>query len=256
MTIVPLTVNWGRDILRDRIDITTGEFYTRLRIDRELPHTAAPPLGIFEEVYRNLLASHAAVVSVHVAAELSGTYGVAATAARNVDAERIHVVDSTSVSIGLGWLGVRAAELARDGVPVHEIVSALEEMRERLEIYVALETLEYLQRGGRIGRAQAFLGGLLSVKPILHVQHGTIHPYERVRTRATSLRRLADVAAEAGPKELIAVAHGDADVDASTLRREIVEREQRPDVPVTEISAVVGVHTGPGLIGVGFLRAR
>jgi len=256
MTIVPLTVNWGRDGFRDRIDIPTEDFYTRLRVDRDLPHTAAPPIGIFEEVYRNLLASYSTVISVHIAAELSATCSVAASAARAVDgAGRAHVGDSPSVSIGLGWLAHRAAELARDEMPPDDILRTLQEMIPRLQIYVALETLEYLQRGGRIGRAQAFLGGLLSVKPILLVKEGSVHPYERVRTRAASVRRLAEISAQAGAKSRIAVAHGDAELDARALRDELRQREHLPEVPMTEIGAVIGAHAGPGLIGVGFLLA-
>jgi DegV family protein with EDD domain len=180
---------------------------------------------------------------------------VAASAARAVDPSRVHIVDSSSVSLGVGWLAHRAAVLGQEGSSVEEILQSVQGMIPRLRIYVALDTLEYLQRGGRIGRAQAFLGGLLSVKPVLLVKDGGVHPYERVRTRATSIRRLAEICAAAGPKELVAVAHGDAERDADTLRREIMEREQRPHVPMTEIGAVIGTHAGPGLIGVGFLLA-
>ena len=255
LTIVPLTVNWGRDVLRDRIDITTEEFYTRLRYDRDLPHTAAPPVGIFEEVYRNLQVTHSAVISIHLAAQLSGTHNVATSAAHTVDHGRIHVVDSTSVSVGLGWLAYRAAQLAHDGADENVILGSLHAMMPRIRLYVALESLEHLQRGGRIGRAQAFLGGLLNVKPILLVKDGMVSPVERVRTRAASLRRLAEISAEAGAKERVAIAHGDAELDAHTLRGQVMEREHLATVPITEIGAVIGAHAGPGLVGLGFLLA-
>jgi DegV family protein with EDD domain len=255
LTIVPLTVNWGRDVLRDRIDITTPEFYTRLRTDRELPHTAAPPVGIFEEVYRNLLNDHEAVISIHIASLLSGTFHVAESAARAVDGARIHVVDSTSTSLGLGWLAHHAAQLAEDGADPATILAALHGMTPRLRLYVALDSLDYLQRGGRIGRAQAFLGGLLNVKPIILVKDGVVYPVERVRTRTSSFRRLAEISAEAGAKERVAVAHGDAQTDADTLRQQVMTREGLTSVPVAEVGAVIGTHAGPGLIGVGFLLA-
>ena len=255
MTIVPLTVNWGRDVLRDRIDISTTDFYTRLRTDPELPRTAAPPLGIFEEVYRNLLSQYASVVSLHLASTLSATYSVAVMAARSVDAERIHVVDSTTISVGLGWLSGQAAALARDGSSAEQILEAVHGTIPRVRIYVALETLEYLQRGGRIGRAQAFVGGLLGVKPILEVKDGAVLPFERVRTRSASIRRLAELVKSAGRKKHVAVAHGDAVIEAHSLRQSIMDAEHLDNVSVTEIGAVIGAHAGPGLIGVGFILA-
>lgn len=256
ITIVPLTVNWGRDVLRDRIDLSTAEFYTRLRMDPVLPKTAAPPIGIFEEVYRNLLATHEAVISVHIASRFSATFSVAGAAARAVDAERIHLVDSTSTSVGLGWLAQRAAELAGAGEGADAVLRHLEAVIPRLRLYLTLETLEYLQRGGRIGRAQAFLGGLLNVKPVLQVRDGEVLPVERVRTRTASLRRLADLAQEAGPKELITVVHGDCESDAQALCDEITRRENGASAPICEIGAVIATYAGPGIVGVGCLLAR
>jgi DegV family protein with EDD domain len=253
ITVVPLTVNWGRDILRDGIDITTEEFYVRLRMDAELPKTAAPPIGIFEEVYRNLLTVHDAVISVHIASALSATYGVAASAARSVDAARVHVVDSTSVSIGTGWLADRAARLAQGGESADPILRTLKDMVPRLRIYVTLETLEYLQRGGRIGRAQAFLGGLLNVKPVLEVRDGEVRPIERVRTRAASIRRVAELIERAGSLEEIGIVHGACLDEAQQLRTEIERRMGRAAIPVTELGPVIGTHAGPGVIGAGCL---
>lgn len=249
VTIVPLTVNWGADVLRDKVDISTSEFYLRLRTDPTLPKTAAPPVGIFEEVYRNLLATHDAVISVHIAAQLSATLNVASSAARSVDGQRVHLVDSKCLSVGLGWLAARAAERAAAGDDVAAILDTLEQMVPRLRLLGALETLEYLQKGGRIGRAQAFLGGLLNVKPILRLLDGEVHPVERVRTRQASLRRLVSLAHDLGPKELVAVVHGDCGAEAQALSDELAELEGLP-APIAEIGSVFGVHAGPGLLGV------
>jgi DegV family protein with EDD domain len=254
ITIVPLTVNWGRDVLRDRIDLSTAEFYTRLRIDKELPKTAAPPPGIFEEVYRNLLESHDSVISIHITSKFSATWGVASNVARSVSSDHIHVIDSGTVSIPLGWCAERAATLGREGVPADGIVRELESMIPRLRIYVTLDTLEYLQRGGRIGRARAFLGALLNVKPILFCQDGEIHPIERVRTRQAALRRMAALVAASGPVR-IAVAHGDAPEDAESVRNHLGSLERSGPVPITELGTVLGTHTGPGVVGVGLLLA-
>ena len=255
ITVVPLTVNWGRDILRDGIDITTDEFYMRLQTDADLPRTAAPPLGIFEEVYRNLLTRHDLVMSIHLASTLSGTYGVAATAARSVDAQRVHVVDSTSVSIGTGWLAERAAKMAKAGEPMEGILRSIQDMIPRIHLYVTLETLEYLQRGGRIGRAQAFLGSLLNVKPVLEIRDGAVRPIERVRTRAASIRRVAELIDRAGVKEAICVVHGACPDDARTLEEEIAQQGGSPHVPQAELGPVIGTHAGPGVLGAGCLLA-
>jgi len=256
ITVVPLTVNWGKDVLRDRIDVTTSEFYERLRTDREIPHTAAPPLGIFEEVYRGLLAQHDAVVSVHIAATLSATHSVASAAARAVDQSRVHVIDSATTTVTLGWLAQAAAELGRDGAPAQTIIGELQDMIPRLRILLTLDTLEYLQRGGRIGRAQAFLGGLLNVKPVLECRHGEIYPVERVRTRPAAIRRVAEIVQQLGPKERIAIAHSDCEDEARTFAAEVARQEGVPTVPIAEIGSVVGTHTGPGVLGIGCLLAR
>lgn len=255
VTIVPLTVNWGKDVLRDKIDVDTTAFYARLRTDRDLPHTAAPPVGIFEEVFRNLLGSHDEVISIHIAARLSATYEAASSAARGVDAERIHVVDSTTLSVGLGWLVQRAAKMAAEDQAADAILPVVRALTPRLRLYVTLETLEYLQRGGRIGRAQAFLGGLLNVKPVLEVRDGEVRPIERVRTRNASIRRVAEIAHEAGPKELVAVVHGDCETEAHALATDLARREGSRLVPLAELGAVLATHAGPGVIGVGCILA-
>jgi DegV family protein with EDD domain len=255
ITIVPLTVNWGNDVLRDGVDITTEEFYLRLRTDPNPPRTAAPPLGIFEDVYRNLLATHGEVISIHVSSKLSATYSIALTAARNVNAGRVHVVDSTHTSVTLGWLAQQAAEMSMHDDTGEAILGTLSNMIARLRIVVTLDTLEYLRRGGRIGRAQAFLGGILSVKPLLHVVGGEVHPFERVRTRPVSLRRMVEIVRSLGEKERIAVVHGDCEGEARSLAREVALSEGLGSVPITQLGPVLATHTGPGVIGVGSVVA-
>lgn len=255
ITVVPLTVNWGPDILRDKNDVTTQEFYERLRTDRTLPKTAAPPIGIFETLYRSLLTEHDAVVSVHIAAKLSATYSVAEAAARTIAPDKIHVLDSETVSVGVGWLAVTAAQMAVSEITGADIVDTLRAMIPRLRLQLTLETLEYLARGGRIGRARAFVGGILNVKPILEVRASEIHPVERVRSRAASIRRVAQLAHDLGPKQLVAVVHGDCLEEAEALRAQFAQLEGLSDVPIAEIGSVLGTHAGPGVIGIGCVLA-
>ena len=256
VAVVPLIINWDGKTYRDKIDLNQAEFYRRLRTSKSLPRTGAPSLAAFETVFREQLKQHDAVVSVNLAARLSGTYEVARRAAESIDPGRIAVIDSGSVSVCLGWLAEIAADLARRGLPLAEIVHGLEEVRGRLRILALLETLEFLKRGGRIGRAAALAGTLLSVKPILSVKDGEVAPVERVRTMSGALRRLVELVVAQGPVERVGVIDADAATNAAEVEKQL--RERYPDLSVQggELGPVVGTHGGPGVVGVGILLAR
>jgi DegV family protein with EDD domain len=256
VAVVPLIINWDGKTYRDKLDLTQAEFYRRLRTSKSLPRTGAPSLAAFEAVFREQLKQHDAVVSLNLAARLSGTYEVARRAAESVDPRHIVVIDSGSVSVCLGWLAEMAATLARAGAALGDIVERLEEARGRLRILALLETLEFLQRGGRIGRAAALAGTLLAVKPILSVKDGEVAPVERVRTMNGALRRLVELVVAQGPVERLGVIDADAASNAAQVERQL--RERYPDLGVErgELGPVVGTHGGPGLVGVGILLAR
>jgi DegV family protein with EDD domain len=256
VSVVPLIVNWDGQSFRDSIDLSTADFYRRLRASKTLPKTGAPSLAAFETAFREQLQHQDAVVSVNLAARLSATYDVARRAGESVDPQRIAVVDSGSVSIGLGWLAEKAADLARQGLELKEIVEQLEEVRGRLRIYALLETLEFLKRGGRIGRAAALAGTLLNVKPILSINDGEVAPVERVRTMSGALRRLVELVVAAGPVERLGVVDGDAAASAGQVADQL--RAHYPDLTIDrgELGPVVGTHGGPGVVGVGILLAR
>src|SRR5258708_11214263 len=169
LSMVPLIVNWDGQTFRDKLDLSTRDFYQRLRTSKTLPKTGAPSLAAFEAAFREQLKLHEAVISVNLASKLSGTYEVARKAAESVDPRRISVVDSGSVSVCLGWLAEMAASLAQQGLETAAIVERLNVARGRMRILALVDTLVFLQRGGRIGRAAALAGTLLSVKPILSV---------------------------------------------------------------------------------------
>jgi DegV family protein with EDD domain len=181
---------------------------------------------------------------------------VARQAAQSVDPERIAVVDSGSVSICVAWLVEMAAQAAQQGLELPAIVASVEEARSRLRIIALLETLEFLRRGGRIGRAAALAGTLLSVKPILSVKDGEVAPLERVRTMHGALRRLVELVIGLGPVERLGVIDGDAEANASEVARQL--RAHYPDLVIDrgELGPVVGTHGGPGVVGVGVLLAR
>src|SRR5207248_734060 len=192
---------------------------------------------------------HDAVVSVNLAARLSGTYEVARRAAESVDPQRIAVVDSGSVSVCLGWLAEIAADLARQGAGLAEIVEHLEDVRGRVRILALLETLAFLQRGGRIGREAALAGTLLSVKPILSVKDGEVAPVERVRTMNGAVRRLVELAGAQGPVERLGVLHADSPANAHEVESLLKARHPEVSLDRGELGPVVGVHAGPGMVG-------
>jgi DegV family protein with EDD domain len=255
LSMVPLIVNWDGETFRDKVDLSTAEFYRRLRTSKTLPKTGAPSQAAFEAAFREKLKEHDAIVSVNIAAALSGTFEIARRAAESVDPMRISVVDSGTASVCLGFLAKLAGSLSEQGLNAQSIVDKLEEARGRMRILAVVETLDYLQRGGRIGRAAALAGTLLSVKPILNIKDGELTPVERVRTMNGALRRLVELAVALGPAERVGIMHADAAANADQL-----EAQLKPHFPALtmdrgELGPVVGTHGGPGVVGVGVFLA-
>jgi DegV family protein with EDD domain len=253
--MVPLIVNWDGETFRDKLDLTTRDFYRRLRTSKSLPKTGAPSIAAFETEFRRQLEQHGAVISVSLAAGLSGTYEVARRAAQSVDPQNISVIDSGSVSVCLGWLAEIAATMGQQGAEPSAIVQRLEETRGRLRIFALVETLDFLQRGGRIGRAAALAGTLLSVKPILSVDHGEVAPVERVRTMNGALRRLVELVVGLGPLERLGVVDADSASNATEVARQLQAHYPELTIDRGELGPVVGTHGGPGVVGVGVLLA-
>jgi DegV family protein with EDD domain len=256
VAVVPLVVNWDGQTYRDKLDLSATDFYRRLRTSKSLPKTGAPSLAAFESTFREQLKEHEAVVCINLASTLSGTFDVARRAAETVAPDRIFVVDSGTVSVCIGWLAEIATDLARDGVPAAQIVEQLNEARGRMRILALLETLTFLQRGGRIGRAAALAGTLLSVKPILSVKDGEVAPVERVRTMHGALRRLVELVVAQGPIERLGVIHADSSSNADEVERQLQSHFSNLSIDHGELGPVVGTHGGPGVVGVGVLLAR
>ena len=253
IAVVPLTIRFGGEELVDRRDLTATEFWARCATSAELPSTAAPSPGAFEEVFRQAAADGAeGVVCVNLSSKLSATGESASAAGRAVaDVVPVTVVDSLSVTLGLGMIAVESARRATAGASQEEIVALAEDMARRTKVYGSLDTLEYLKRGGRIGAAQALLGSMLSIKPCIEVVDGKVEPGPKQRTRSRSLQWLADqVGAQRGVENL-AVLHGDAP-DVDTLLDLLAKHYPRERIIVGQLGAVVGAHTGPRTIGVAF----
>ena len=249
ITVVPLSISFGEQSYRDGVDLTADEFYARLAATKELPKTSQPPPALFEHAYRHLV-TQGDVVSVHLSAKFSGTVETARQVAASVAPDRITVVDTHSASMGVGLCAIAAARAARQGASREECAGIAETMATRLHVAVAFETLEYLRRGGRIGRATAFVGGLLKLQPILTVKDGEAFPVTRVRSRAKALEAIALWKELAGVTD-IGVFHTTTPEEAAELAARA--RREVPGATVYEgrFGPVLGVHGGPGMIGVG-----
>jgi DegV family protein with EDD domain len=251
--IVPLLVNFGRDSFKAGLELTTDAFWERMVApDAPFPTTAASSPGEFKDAYEAAFAEGAdSIVSIHVAGSLSGTIKSAQIARDMLPDREIHVVDSSGASMAEGILAIMGLELAAQGRSAAEIAEVLEARAPDMVMYVALETLEYLRKGGRISGAQAAIGTLLSVKPIIVVKHGVVETGDRVRTRAKARERLIELICER-PAERLAIVHT-ISPDVAAFREEVLARLpvklDPDDVPTALVGPSVGPHLGPGCVG-------
>jgi DegV family protein with EDD domain len=255
---VPLRLHFGDREYRDRVDMDDREFLKLLRVAKAAPTTSQPPPGDFEEVYRRLLQDPGdEVISIHIAGALSGTVGSAGVAAAAVAPERIHVVDSRSVSLGTGMQVLAAIELAQQGRSATEIVEELRTMPDRTGILCLLDTLRYLQLGGRIGKVQAMLGSALSIKPLVSLGNdGAVVPLGRVRSRAVGIRRLTELLLEHRPLARCGVLYVGEPSDARRLVEDARGTFPGMDILMQPASPVLGAHTGPGTLAYCYLEAK
>jgi DegV family protein with EDD domain len=250
ITVVPTNVHFGQEVYRDGIDLTSEEFYLKLANSPILPTTSQPSVGVFEEVYRRLGRETDQIISLHIPALVSGTFNSAHTAAQALPDLEIAVMDSSNISMALGWLVVKAARAAQQGKDLREIVALAEETIPRLRLLAAVDTLEYAYRGGRLGKGKALMGTLLRVKPIVQILRGEVLPVENVRTRHKALQRLVELAAEKAPFEEVAVPYTNAPHVAQEVRGMLAAIHPVDRIPITEAGPVLGAHAGPGAVGV------
>ncbi len=248
--IVPLTIRFGSTELVDRKELTTADFWSRCAASASLPETAAPAPGSFEQAFRRLAAEGATgICVVALSSDLSATMQSARLAAEAVAGDiDVDVVDSRSVTIGQGLIAMAAARAARDGTDLAAVAGLARSLTSRTHIWGALDTLENLRKGGRIGSAKAMLASVLSIKPIIEVRDGKVEEGGKQRTRSKALAFLVEKVREAGPLETLAVMHADTD-DVGELVARLQPLAPGPIV-VGDIGPVVGTHAGRGTIGV------
>ena len=253
VTVVPLHVIWSDETYRDRVDLDPKDFYRRLSEDPDYPTTAHPTPEGFLETYEEAVRQGAdEIVVITLSSQLSGAFEAASQAITLIDTP-VHVFDSRETTMGLGWQVLAAARARQAGGDAEAMLRAADETRQRVELYVSLDTLEYLHKGGRIGGATRFIGSLLDLKPLVYVDHdtGKVEAAGRVRTRKRGLNLLCDrffEAVEGEGRLHIAVLHGDAPRDAERIA-ERIERDYAPAELLIDITGpVLGVHTGPRAI--------
>jgi len=257
ITVVPATVQFGQESYRDGLDLTAEEFFEKLKASAELPTTSQPSVNQFLGTYHALTAEGNQVVSIHISAKLSGTINSAAQAKELLGNDaQVEIIDSRFWSVAMALIALEAAEAAHRGHDLNEVVEVTRHTMRRAGLLAVADTLEYAAKGGRIGKAQYFLASLLQVKPILEIRDGELHPVERKRTRKRALERLVELVSDRGPMDRLAVGHADSPQDAKWLARRLESLAPHHEVLVNTIGPVIGTHTGPGAIGIGFLRRR
>ena len=245
ITVVPLNVHFGDETLRDGVDIAPDEFYRRLVASPRPPTTSQPSVGLFLDTYSKLLDQGDEIVSIHVSSLVSGTHNSAIQAVQELGPGRpIAVVDSLQASLSLGLPAIAAARAAQSGAGLDEVRSVAEGASSRARLFGLLETLEYLQRGGRIGRAQAWVGTLLRIKPLLTIEDGVAHPLERVRTRSKGVERLGALVRELAPLDDLAVLHADTPDDAAALAERVAESLPGRALTLSQFGPVMGPTWG------------
>ncbi len=258
VSIAPQVLIWGDQTYQDGVDIQPTEYYAKLKTAKEMPTTAQVSVASFQEIFRNLVEQDYDVLALLLSAKLSGTIQSAVQAKDLMGAagEKIHVVDSQSVAMALGFQVLAVARAVEQGASLQEALALAEKSYEYSGVFFAVDTLEFLHRGGRIGGAQRFIGTMLNMKPILAIQNGRVEGIERIRTKAKAHERVLELTIEKisnrSPVHL-ATLHANAAEDARALLTKAEQALHPVESVFTEVSPVVGTHAGPGTVGLAFL---
>ncbi len=253
---IPCVVRFGDHEFRDRVDLFPSEFYQKLKASPVMPTTSQPAIGVFEQVYRQLASQSNEILAIHTIASLSGIYNSSRLAAENIKEARIALIDSRQVTMSLGWLVILAARAAKEGMPLDQIIALVEDAKKRVHVIAMLDTLEYAQRGGRLGKGKVLVGTLLNVKPLLSVVDGEIMPVENVRTQKRALERLTEIVLASGPIQELAVLHAQAPHHADILLQKLSETFPKEQIITAETGPVLGAHVGPGAAGIAWVSGK
>ena len=251
ISIVPLTVSFGEEVYRDGIDLNAGEFYTKLAQNKILPKTSQPSVGSFIDTYKTLAQENSEIISIHISDKLSGTYNAALQAKEAMGKDcHIEVVDSESVSMGSGLTVIAAAKAIRDGASFKEAMDIVRQSIPRIRLLAFFQTLEYAEKGGRLGKGKALLGALLRVKPLITLRGGEVQPSGMARTRTSALQRLRDFVKALLHIRELSIMYTTVFEEVKILAGLLDPIFPRERILVAQAGATLGTHTGPGTLAV------
>ncbi|SDN26616.1 DegV family protein [Alkalicoccus daliensis] len=253
--VVPLKVHFGEEAYEDGVDLSPEEFYKKLNSESVMPSTSQPTPNQFEEVYQKLHKEHAPdIISIHLSSKLSGTFQSAYIAQQTLgESVSLEVIDSKRASYAIGVIVVEAAQMAQQGNPKEEIMARINKMLEDTNVFFMVDTLEYLQKNGRIGKASALVGSLLKIKPILSLNaEGEVYPFEKVRGNKKAVQRiLAEFTKLYNAKPLhVGISHSEAEKEAREFMDTMREQFDIRQEVITNIGPVIGAHVGPGTLSI------
>lgn len=262
LAMVPLNVHFGDEVYKDQVELSPPEFYQKLQVAKILPRTSQPSPGEFMDLYKELSQEAETIVSIHLSSKFSGTYQSAKVAAASLPELDLVVIDSESASVGTAVQVLAAAEVANAGGRKEEVLARAAAAKADSSVYFVVDTLEYLQRNGRIGRAQAFLGTMLNVKPLLTITDGIVTPVERVRGKKRATNRILEMIEEdlkvrqatgsSWQRLRMGLSHAEAPEESMQLAAEIKKRFANVELFVEQIGPVIGTHVGPGTLAVSY----
>ncbi|SKA95604.1 EDD domain protein, DegV family [Sporosarcina newyorkensis] len=255
---IPLMVTIDGKSFAEDVDLTTEAFYELVRGKGPLPKTSQPAIGDFETLYTQLAKDYDAIISIHLSSGISGTYMGAMQAGEIVEDIEVLPFDSEISAYPQGFYAVRAAQLANEGVEPRAILEELHEMKKTLKAYFMVDDLSHLQRGGRLSGAQAIVGGLLQVKPLLHFEDKVIVPFEKIRTTKKAMKRIADLLAEDAKDQLLdaAIIHANRYEQAVEWKEILEKKHPNVDFTISHFGPVIGTHLGEGAMGLGWVKRR
>lgn len=255
--VIPLNVIWGDESYADGIEITPEEFYTRLASSSELPSTSQPSVAAFEDVFKRHLDDDQDIIAILISSGISGTVHSALQAKKILDTERIQIVDSKTAAMAAGLHVLAAARAADQGETLQNCLEIARKAQEKTEVVFAVDTLEFLHKGGRIGGAKRLLGSMLNIKPILEMRGGLIEPVDQVRTQRRAMDALIALTEERAGNEAplrMSVIHSNVPRLAEEFKQEVSAKFSPEEIYLAELSPVIGTHVGPGTLALACMR--
>ncbi|MDQ0269099.1 DegV family protein [Cytobacillus purgationiresistens] len=254
--MIPLSVIFGNETYKEEVDITADQFYEEVK-HRQLPTTSQPSVGEFVELFEKLATEYDAVISIHISSGISGTFQGAVSAGNMVEGIEVYPFDSEISCMVQGFYVLKAAEMAAEGKAPDEIMAQLDEMKKSIRAYFMVDDLSNLQRGGRLSSAQAIIGSLLQVKPLLHFENKLIVPFEKIRTRKKAMKRIVDLLGEdakSGEPFLASIIHAKREDEAIKWKEELEAIYPNVEFSISYFGPVTGTHLGEGSMGLGWVK--